>query len=339
MNKLFKQTEFYLAVVIVILSTVITILNPRFLTAENLFDLMKSFSVLGIMAVGVLFVLILGGTPDVSFTAIAQVVEYVVVIITLKWGGNIFYAFLIACALGALMGSFNGFMVHFFKVPTVIVTIATLNVYFGLLYVFSKGEVIFVVHPMFRNFASIKLGTLINPDGAAYGFTLTPLIWILVLILGWIILKYTSIGRNIYAVGGNEIAAERVGINIYRTKLFVFSFIGLLSGIAAVVHATIVQSAIPNIIVGQELNVIAAVFLGGASVFGGGGTIIGTFLGIMLFAIMNNGLTLLKISSYWYGVFVGTVIVISITTSAIQRFRQEKARIRIHVEEAEGEKA
>ncbi len=134
-------------------------------------------------------------------------------------------------------------------------------------------------------------------------------------------------------IGGLDIAAERVGINVFRTKLFAFSFIGLLSGIAAIVHAAIVQSAIPNIIVGQELNVIAAVFLGGASVFGGGGSVIGTFLGIMLFAIMNNGLTLLKISTYWFNVFVGAVIVISITINAVQKIRQQKSRIKVHVDE------
>jgi simple sugar transport system permease protein len=99
-----------------------------------------------------------------------------------------------------------------------------------------------------------------------------------------------------------------------------------------VVHAAIVQSAIPNSLVGQELNVIAAVFLGGASVFGGSGTIIGTFLGIMLLAIVNNGLTLLGISSYWYSIFVGAVIVISITVSALQRIRQEKTRVKVQVD-------
>jgi simple sugar transport system permease protein len=114
MNKLLKQTEFYIALVIIFLCIIITIFNPRFLTTENIFDLLKSFSVIGIMAVGVLFVLILSGSPDVSFTAIAQVVEYVIVIMTLKWGGNIVFAFLVAAALGTLMGSFNGILVHYF---------------------------------------------------------------------------------------------------------------------------------------------------------------------------------------------------------------------------------
>lgn len=327
-NKLIKQTEFYIAFVIIILSIAITICNPKFLTADNIFSFMKTFSVFGIMAVGVLFVLVLGGTPDVSFTAIAQVVEYIVVVLTLQWGGNIFLALIAACLMGALMGSMNGYLVHLFKVPTILVTIATYNIFYGLLYVFSKGNVIFVVHPMFKQFANIKVADQIS---------LLPIIWILVSVFGWLILRYTSIGRNIYAIGGNEVAAERIGINIKWTRIFVFSFVGLLSGIAAIVHVSIVQSAIPNIIVGQEMNIIAAVFIGGASVFGGAGTIIGTFLGIMLLAVVNNGLTLAGISSYWYNIFIGAVILISITASAIQQLHQLKTRVKVHIEMEEEE--
>jgi simple sugar transport system permease protein len=332
MKKLTKQTEFYLALLIIALSIFITLNNPRFLTAENIFGLLRSFSVMGIMSVGVLFVLILGGSPDVSFTAIAQVVQYIVVILTLNYGGNIFLAFLVACALGVLMGLLNGFLVHKFKVPTIIITIATSNIYFGLLYVFSKGEVIFVIHPMFREFGQLAIGSWVGQHGTPYGLSLLAIIWLLTLVAGWFILRRTQIGRNIYAIGGNEIAAERVGINVFKTRMFVFGVIGFLSGVAAIVHAAIVQSAIPNIIVGQEMNVIAAVFLGGAGVFGGKGTIIGAFLGILLLAIVSNGLTLLGISTYWYNVLIGAVIVVSITISAIQQIRQEKTRVRVQVE-------
>ncbi|NLY30914.1 MAG: ABC transporter permease [Firmicutes bacterium] len=332
MRKLLKQTEFYLALVILLLSILITMYNPRFLSAENIFDLLKSFSVMGIMAVGVLFVLILGGTPDVSFTAIAQVAEYVVVIMTLRWGGNILLAFLTASLIGGVLGRLNGCLVNMFRVPTIIITIATSNIFFGLLYVFSQGQVIYVIHPLFRRFSEIRIGNLVSQHGVYFGLSLMPLIWLVVLILGWFVLNYTRMGRDIYAIGGSELAAERVGIPVRRTKLFVFTFVGVLAGIAAVVHAAIVQSAIPNSLVGQELDVIAAVFLGGASVFGGAGTILGTFLGILLLAVVNNGLTLLGVSSYWYNIFVGAVIVISITISAVQRIRQKKTRVKVQVD-------
>jgi simple sugar transport system permease protein len=141
------------------------------------------------------------------------------------------------------------------------------------------------------------------------------------------------IGRGIFAVGGNEIAAERIGINTFAIKLFVFGFVGFLAGIAGVVHVAIVQSVVPNIIVGKELEVIAAVVIGGASIFGGRGTIFGTFLGVLLFAMLNNGLTLLRISSYWYSVTIGAIILIAITVSAYQRLQRAKTNVKVQIQE------
>jgi simple sugar transport system permease protein len=333
MQRLLKQNEFYLALLILVLCVIITSLNPSFLTLENILGFLKTSSVNGIMAVGVLFVLILGGTPDVSFTAIAQVVEYVVVLATLRWGGDIALALLGACVLGALMGSVNGFIIHYFRVTTIIVTIATLNVYYGMLYVLTGGNVIFVVHPMFKRFAAILLFPMHSANGSVYGLSLMPVIWLAVLVLGWFILRRTFLGRSVFAMGGNEVAAQRIGINTLWTRVFVFSFVGLLSGVAAVVHTTIVLSAIPNIIVGHELEVIAAVVLGGASLFGGKGTIIGTFLGVVLFAVLRNGLILLNISSYWYDVTVGIAITVGITVSAWQQLRAQRSKMNVKVEQ------
>jgi simple sugar transport system permease protein len=332
MKRLLRQNEFYLACLILVLCVVITALNPSFLTLENVFGFLKTSSVNGIMAVGVLFVLILGGTPDVSFTAIAQVVEYVVVLATLRWGGDIALALLGACVLGALMGSVNGFIIHYFRVTTIIVTIATLNVYYGMLYVLTGGNVIFVVHPMFKRFDIIPLFALHSANGSVYGLSRMTVIWLAVLVIGWFILRSTFLGRSILAMGGNEIAAQRIGINTLWTRVFVFSFVGLLSGVAAIVHTTIVESAIPNSIVGKELEVIAAVVLGGASLFGGKGTVVGTFLGVLLFAVLRNGLILLNFSSYWYDVTVGIAITTGITVSAYQQLRGQRSKMNVKVE-------
>ena len=331
-KRLLKQNETYLAILVLLLCIVITIANPSFLTFENITEFLAGYSMIGIMAVGTLFVLILGGTPDVSFTAIAQVVEYAVVVMTLAWGGNIFLAILAAAVMGTIMGLANGFIVHYFRVPTIIVTIATFNIFFGMLYVITGGKLINGVPAMFREFSAVLLFPSTSKIGATYGLTLHPLIWVAALALGWLILRRTFLGRSIYAMGGNETAAERVGIRTLWTRVFVFGFVGFLSGVAAVVHVSIVQSVVPNIIVGKELEVIAAVVIGGASVFGGKGTITGTFLGVLLFAILNNGLTLLSISSYWYNVTIGVVITAAITISAYQQLRQSRSRVNVRVE-------
>lgn len=338
MRKLLRQNEAYLAVLIVLLCLIISIANPSFLTTENIFGFLKSSSMVGIMAVGTLFVLVLGGTPDVSFTAIAQVVQYVVVAATLAWGGNIYLAILAAAVMGAIMGLVNGLVIHYFRVPTIIVTIATFNIFFGLLYVITGGKLINNIHPLFKSFGNVLLFPATSRIGGTYGLSLMPLIWLGALILGWFILRRTFLGRSICAMGGNEVAAERVGIRTMLTRVFVFGFVGFLSGIAGVVHVSIVQSVVPNIIVGKELEVIAAVVIGGASVFGGRGTLTGTFLGVLLFAILNNGLTLLSISSYWYNVAIGVVITTAITVSAFQQLRHQRTRVNVKIEAEEAKR-
>jgi simple sugar transport system permease protein len=332
LRRLLRQNETYLVVLIVALCVGITVANPAFMTFENLGGLLKSYSMVGIMAVGTLMVLILGGTPDVSFTAIAQVVEYFIATVTLQYGGNIFLALFVAAALGTLMGLINGYAIHYFRVPTIIITIATFNIYFGMLYVITGGRLINSIHPMFRSFGNVLLFAQTSEIGSSYGLSLMPLIWLATLVLGWFILRRTFLGRGIYAIGGNETAAERIGMSTLRTRVFVFGFVGLLSGIGAVVHLAIVQSVVPNIIVGHELEVIAAVVIGGASVFGGKGTLTGTFLGVLLFAILNNGLTLLDISSYWYNVAIGAVITVAITVSAYQQLRHQRSRVNVKIE-------
>jgi len=331
-RKLLRQNESYLAILILLLCVVITAANPKFLTFENVFGFLKSYSMVGIMAVGTLFVIILGGPADVSFTAIAQVVEYAVVVITLAWGGNIWLALLAAAVMGTILGLVNGFIIHYFRVPTIIVTIATFNIYFGLMYVITRGKLINNVHPMIKSFGNFLFFPTTSAIGGTYGLSLHPLIWLGSLLLGWFILRRTFLGRGICAIGGNETAAERVGIRTLWTRVFVFGFVGFLSGIAGVVHVSIVQSVVPNIIVGKELEVIAAVVIGGASVFGGRGTLTGTFLGVVLFAILNNGLTLLTVSSYWYNVAIGVVITAAITISAYQQLRQSRTRVNVKIE-------
>ena len=332
LKKLLHKNETYVLFLIIAIGVFINFNNPLFFTFENISGSLKSYSMVGIMAVGTLFVLILGGT-DVSFTAIAQVVEYVVVWFTMAHGGNIYMAFLEAAVLGIFLGIINGLIIHYFKVPIIIVTIATFNIYFGLLYVITQGKLLNNIPVVFKDFGNVLLFAQTSKIGGTYGLSLMPLIWLAALLLGWFILRKTMAGRNIFAVGGNEVAAERIGIATLRTRLFVFGFVGFLAGIAAIVHVSIVQSVVPNIIVGKELEVIAAVVIGGASIFGGKGTILGTLLGVLLFAMLNNGLTLLRISSYWYSVTIGAIIIAAISVSAWQKLSKARNNVKVRIEE------
>jgi len=331
MKKLLKHHETYVFLVIIIFSAIVTALNPNFLTLENLFDLLKSYSFLGILAIGVLFVLISGGI-DISFTAAATVAMYVMAVVSIRYGGNIFTAFLIAGAVGILLGMINAAIIYFFNIHSIITTIATLNVYYGILMVVTGGKWIYALPDWFRDFAEIKVFTLTNARGIEYGLSIITVIWLAIIVLAWIILRYTTLGRGLYAMGGNPDSAERIGINIFRQQMFVYSFMGLLAGIAGVVLALLVQSVAPNSIVGKELDVIAAVVLGGASLFGGVGSLLGAMLGVALIAIMSNGLTMMRVPSFWYNVFIGSIILISVSASAYQNKKKQRRMIIIEEE-------
>ncbi|RLC81274.1 MAG: ABC transporter permease [Chloroflexi bacterium] len=331
MKRLLASYETFVFLVIVLLCIIITWVNPNFLTLENLFDLLKSYSFVGILAIGVLFVLISGGI-DISFTAVATVAMYVMAVIIVRYGGNMLTAFLIASVIGIILGMVNAVIIYFFNIHSIITTIATLNIYYGLLTVFSGGKWIYALPTWFREFTEIRVFTLTNANGIEYGLSIITVIWFALLALAWLILRYTMIGRGIYAMGGNPTSARRVGFDVLRLQLFVYSFMGWMAGIAGVILALLVQTVAPNSIVGKELDVLAAVILGGASLTGGVGSLWGTMLGVALIAIMGNGLTMMRVPAFWYNVFIGLTIVISVSANAYRHKRKKKRAIAVEIE-------
>ncbi|GHT77998.1 sugar ABC transporter permease [Spirochaetia bacterium] len=329
-----KKREAVLAVILLLLIIVISSLTPNFLTYGNITSVLKSYTVLGIFSLGVLLVIISGGV-DVAFTAIAQVVQYAIVYLLLHGlTGNIFIAFVLAVLLGTLMGLLNGFLIYHYNMPAIIITIATQSLFYGLLFVFTKGTYINEIPAYFQQLSDAKIFTVPNEiGGAPIGLNVVTLIWFVMAVGVSFFLRYTILGRSIYLLGCNKTASERIGAGVLKTTLVVYGGIGGISAIASIVHVSNVQAVIPSSIVGQELQVIAAVVLGGASITGGRGTALGTVLGVCLFAILSNSLTLLKISSYWYNVFIGSIIIISIVINALQEIRQRKSIVRVKVAE------
>ncbi|OQY52021.1 MAG: sugar ABC transporter permease [Desulfobacteraceae bacterium 4572_89] len=318
MKKLFKYHETYLVIIIIFLSFIITSVNSNFMTAENMFDLLKSNSFIGILAIGTLLVLISGGI-DISFAAIATVSQYVMALVIINIGGNIFTALMVAVLVGTILGMMNGVLVYNFRIPSIIATIATMNIYYGLLIVFTGGKWIYSLPDWFRNFAEIRLLTFHTSGGLPYGLSVVTFIWILIIIAAVVILNYTLLGRSIYALGGDRKSCLRIGFNIFFTETFVYSFMGLVAGIAGVVQALLIQTIAPNAIVGKELDVIAAVVLGGASLTGGKGSIFGALLGVALLAILRNGMTLMAVPAVWFEFLVGIVIIVSVGFSSYQQ--------------------
>jgi simple sugar transport system permease protein len=320
----FRQThEFRLLAVIIALMVFLTIATPSFLTLQNLFDLLTSNAFVGILAAGLLVVLISGGI-DISFTATASVAQYVAMTLANAYGLDWFSVFAVACGVGIACGAINSLLIDTLKISSIIVTIATLNIFYGLLIFITGGKYIYSLPDWFAK--GIWWFEYIDADKIPYGLNLQILVLVIAFVLTWLLLNRTNVGRQIYAMGGNPDAAKRLGFNIRRLTLLVYCFMGFTAGLASLVHAQLAQSVAPTVLVGRELDVLAAVVLGGASLMGGVGTVLGTMLGVLLLAIMQNGLVLIGVSSYWSQFFVGAVILISVSSTAWSLAQKRRAR-------------
>lgn len=322
--------------IVVALSAAITGVNHDFLTLDNWLDLLKSSSFLGILALGVLVVLISGGI-DISFTATASVSQYVTAVLVLRYGGNVPVVFVLAACLGTLLGMVNAVAIQVLRIPSIIATIATLNIFNGLLIFFSGGRWISAMPEWFGDFSNVLVFRHTNADGIENGLSVITAIFLgLALLTSWL-LNFTTLGRSVYALGGSERSARRAGFNVLGIRLFVYGYMGLLAGVAGIVQALLISTVDPSSIVGKELEVLAAVVIGGASLAGGRGSVLGTLLGVLLIAVLGNGLTIMRVPSRWYNVFIGLTIIVSVTISAL-RARRRFTRT-ISVAEAGNQKA
>jgi simple sugar transport system permease protein len=316
--------EFWLLVVIIAFSAVLSVVTDSFLTLRNLSDLLTSNAYVGILCAGLVVVLISGGI-DISFTAVAGVAQFVALTLANKYAGLGWFAvFLIACAVGTLLGAINAFVIYQFKIKSIIATIATLNVYFGLLIWASGGKWIYVLPDWFLN--GISWFEVTGKDDYTFSLNLQLLVLVLSFVMTWALLRRSNIGRQIYAMGGNPDAAQRLGFNIFRLHLIVYGYLGFITGLASIVQAQLAQTVMPSSLVGKELDVLAAVVLGGASLAGGIGSVLGTILGVTLLAILQNGLVLAGVSSYWLQLITGLVILLAMSATAVQTRRGRSRR-------------
>ncbi|MFC0227491.1 ABC transporter permease [Serratia aquatilis] len=311
--RLAGRHEFYLGLLVLVLAIGLSVSTDGFLTLGNLTDMATSYAILGILACGLFVVLIAGGI-DISFPAITAIAQYVMASWIIQHSGSFPLAFAMAIGCGLLLGLVNGFLVYWLKVPAIIITIATLNLFYGLLVYITKGTWLYGFPDWFMD--GINWFSFKGSDGYDYGLTLPLLCLAAVIIVTGVLMNLTRLGRQIFAMGGNRDAASRLGLNLLRLHFYVYGYMGILAGIAAVVQAQITQSVAPNSLLGFELTVLAAVVLGGTSMTGGRGSLTGTMLGVVLLAFLQNGLTLLSVSSYWHQVFSGAIILISISSTA-----------------------
>lgn len=308
-----NPTETWLIIVLVVISIAMSQSSPQFLTVANLFNLLNTSSVNLIFAVGLLVVLIAGGI-DISFAVAASVVQYVVATVLARVGGGDWITGLAFGALvGACLGAFNAALIYYFRIISIVVTIATFNIFFGLLMFFTRGVSIYNLPEWWTH--RTMLIEFQQANGAWAELTLPVAIMAVCVVATWILIRHTSIGRQLYAFGDNPEGARRLGINIAAMHFIAFGWLGLMAGIAGVAQVHYTQQVVPNALAGRELDVLAAVVLGGARLGGGRGTVLGCILGVFLISVTQNGLNLLGISPYAFKMVVGAVILVAITLS------------------------
>lgn len=308
-------TELSLIVVIALLCVFLSIMAPRFFTLGNAFDLLNTSSVNIIFAVGLLVVLIAGGI-DISFAVAASVVQYVAATALIAIGGGGWVSgLLIAGGIGILLGAFNAFLIHTFRIISIVVTIATFNIYFGLLMFFTKGVSIYNLPDWLTT--RVVLFEREAADGSWAEITLPVLVMAVCVVATWILIRHTTTGRQLYAFGDNPEGARRFGINIGAMQYIAFGWLGLMAGIGGLIQAHYAQEVVPNALYGRELDVLAAVVLGGARLGGGRGSVLGCVLGVLLVAITQNGLNLMGVSPFAFRMIVGAIILVAITLSSV----------------------
>ncbi len=326
MKKIIQQKEFGIALVVILISILLTSLSPAFLTLENILDILKANSVLGILAIGMTLIVITGGI-DVSVAAVTAAVTVVIGKLAVSLGSNgysLWIIFIVALLAGAAFGFINGILIAKTQIPPIVASLGTMSIISGLTLYVTNGNYVnsSMLPKAFIQFSDFKVG----------GVSILIIIFLLVAIFTWFLLRYLNVGRDILSFGGNPVSSMRVGINSTKVQLFVYTYMGLLAGIAGIVQTAYNKGVDPNGFSGFEMMVIAAVVLGGSNISGGSGSILGTVLGVLLLGIMQNGLILARINTFWQDVFVGLIIILAVSYEVIKRRREEAGLAKVEVE-------
>lgn len=309
------STEGWLLVVIVVICAALGLATDTFLTLVNLFDLLNISAINLIFAAGLLVVLVAGGI-DISFAVGASVVQYLTALAVMSLGGGSWVSGIaFAMAFGFMLGAFNAALIHHFRIISIVVTIATFNVFFGFLMFFTRGVSIYDLPDWWLD--RVILFEYETASGDFAEITLPVVATVVVVLATWVLLRRLNVGRQLFALGDNPEGARRIGVNIAAMHYLAYGWLGICAGVAGLMQAHYVQEVVPNALYGRELDVLAAVVLGGARLGGGRGTILGVILGVLLIAITQNGLNLLGISPYAFQMMIGMVLLAAITTTNV----------------------
>lgn len=286
--------------------------SSAFLTHKNIFNVLRQISSNLFLACGMTMVIILGGI-DLSVGSIIALSGCIAAGGVARYNLPIFAAVIIGVLVGMMVGMLNGVVISKTTIPAFIVTLATMNVAKGLAYVYTGGSPVRVVTKKWQFLGAGYIGGIPTPV----------IILVFVLIITAIIMNKTKLGRHIYAVGGNAQAAKFSGISNAKVKLLVHTYSGIMAGLAGVVLASRMYSGQPTAGDGAEMDAIAAVVVGGTSMAGGSGKIGGTIIGGLIIGVLNNGLNLMNVNSFWQYVVKGIVILLAVFVDYLRNKKKD----------------
>ena len=308
--KLAVPREIGVLVVLVLILAIMSIASPVFLTPTNMVNVIRQCVEIGIMAIGMTF-LIVNGDMDLSIGSLFAVCAMI--------GGTLFkyeicsptLAFLVMLLAGVGLGAVNGLLVTRVGIPAFIVTLGTMKIYRSLAYAISGGTSVSVFPESATNSWVWTFGAKIN------GVPVQIFIMIAMFVLAHILLRKTVYGNRVYATGGNERAARLSGINTKNTRFYAFLIQGLCCAVAAVISLAYLNSVTTTSGEGREMDCIAAVILGGAALSGGRGTIVGSFIGVLIMGVVKNGMVLLSVPVFWQDGFIGLVVILAVLVDSL----------------------
>jgi ribose transport system permease protein len=287
---------------LLIITVVLSIVSSDFLTLNNIFNVLRQVSINALIAFGMTFVILTGGI-DLSVGSILAL-SAAITGGMMTGGMNPILAMAVGLGSGAVMGAINGLFITFGRVAPFIATLATMTIFRGATLVYTDG----------RPVTGLSNSTFFEMMGRGYmGWVPVPVVWMLICyVILYFVLKKTTFGRRVYAIGGNEEASILSGIRVNGVKIWIYSITGVLAALAGIILASRLNSAEPTAGASYELDAIASVVLGGTSLSGGRGWIFGTLVGALIIGVLNNGLNLMNVSSFYQQVVKGGVILLAV---------------------------
>jgi ribose transport system permease protein len=318
-----EQPEFILVIVLILMCIILNFVNKGFFTTANFKPMSRGITIEGFTLIGMTFLLI-AGVFDISVGSVMALSGFVFTALAAAHV-NVYVAILAALAVGALVGLLNGFVITKLEVNPFIATLATMTIVRGLVLALSQGRPVRVSTPEFNQFSTSE----------TFGIPSMFIFFLVVLICVDFFLRHIRYFRQFYFIGGNENSAELTGINVKRVRLILFVVISVLAALSGVLASSRLEAAVPNAFFGVEMKLIVACVIGGCSLNGGSGSILGSVLGLVFLFLLDNGLVMLGVDIYWFtgilGVFlIGVVLLNTFSSSSIER-KQKKTEKSLHV--------